>query len=131
MFYQNFINIKNDFLLDDTVYANSLDVFKKLRPSDTLTTGVYSRKTKLPFELSEKILIECVNQGLLNIIVLVPCSEDDEHPPVTFNSLREFSKASLSMDKKCSYCDSDLAFNEARVAFRRSDKIVPVEVQKS
>lgn len=131
MFYQNFDNIKSEFLLDDQVYDQSLELFKKLKPSDTLTTGVYSRRTRLPFELAEKVLIECVNKGILQIQILVTCKEYlKEHNVYTFNSLREFSEAYNNKNVlKCPYCSGSFDFENPLVIFRRPDKPYPIKVR--
>ncbi|MDA5107866.1 hypothetical protein O3V59_05815 [Brevibacillus thermoruber] len=129
MFYQNFINIKQQLSLSDTVYEASQEVFKHLKPSDTLTTGVYARKTRLPFEFAEQVLIECVNQGVLDILIIVPC-HDPHHPPLEFGSIKEFTKASMRKESIiCPYCEEKYEFDKAYVAFRRPDVKFPVKVQ--
>ncbi len=122
MFYQNFINIKQQLSLSDAVFETSQEVFKRLKPSDTLTTGVYARKTTLPFDFAEQVLVECVNQGILSVLIIVPC-EDDEHPPLLFNSFKEFIEATMRQKPHiCPYCDQEsFNFENPVVAFRRPD----------
>ncbi|MGG0794520.1 hypothetical protein ABE137_11005 [Brevibacillus laterosporus] len=120
MYYQNFINIKQELLLSDSVYKKSQDVFKRLKPFDTLTTGVFSRKTDLSFEMAERVLVECVNKGVLSIVIVVPCSKDAEHPPLVLNSLKEFTTyVSNRRSSLCTCCESEYDYDNARIAFKR------------
>ncbi|WP_281998500.1 hypothetical protein [Priestia flexa] len=125
MYYQNFENIKTECLIDDKVSAIALQIFQRLKPSDILTTGVFSRKTGLDFDTAEQVLIKCVNYGILDVIFYVPCSEDDDHPPLEFYSLKEYIEASKNKDfYKCPFCDdNNFDFTQAVVAFRRPKKV--------
>ncbi|MBO3767598.1 hypothetical protein MOB14_05970 [Bacillus spizizenii] len=125
MSYPNLENIKDEFSLDDSILKRAEDVLIHLKTSDTLTTGVFSRKTNLSFDLSQNILISLVNNGTLDVVIYVPCSEDEEdHPYLIFTSLKDFLKASLRQDKyNCKFCECKYEFEQAIVAFKKPKKL--------
>jgi hypothetical protein len=125
MFYQNLDNIKTEFLIDEKTVGIASDIFQRLRPSDTLTTGVFSRKTGMNFSVSESFLLRCVELGVLDIKVYVPCKEEpEEHPPMEFDSLKDYTKAYINkeLEYTCPYCLSAYDFNQAVIAFKRPPK---------
>ncbi|ETB72601.1 hypothetical protein A943_04190 [Bacillus sp. CPSM8] len=124
MSYLSLESIKAEFKLDDSKLNKAKDVLNHLRPSDTLTTGVFARKTDLTFEKSQDILISMVNKGLLDVVIYVPCSEDEEdHPYLIFTSLKDYFKASFKENEhNCSFCECHYDFHKAIVAFKRPKK---------
>jgi hypothetical protein len=124
MFYQNLDNIKTELLIDEATVQRADGIFLKLKPSDTLTTGVFSRKTGLSFDQSETFLIKCVEFRILDIQILVFCEEDpEEHRPLVFNSLNEFRKAYVESELyECPFCGGEYNFNDAVIAFKRPSK---------
>ncbi|PGT49815.1 hypothetical protein COD13_29030 [Priestia megaterium] len=133
MFYQSLDNIKTEFLIDDKTIGIVLAIFQKLRRSDTLTTGVFSRKTGLEFSVAESFLMRCVEMGILDIIILVPCKDEPEdHPPVIFNSLKDYTKAYINKKSEynCSYCSGPYDFDQALTAFKKPSRNRKMGIQK-
>ncbi len=87
-----------------------------LRPSDVITKTKLSIGSQLDVQSAEQVLIELVNEGILQMIFAVGCTNDEEQHVTFFEDAESFYK---SQKDHCVYCDSKLDYKNVRVGFKR------------
>lgn len=90
-----------------------------LRPNDVLTKVRFAREINLTEELALEILVSLVNCGVLSVVIVVPCLNEEGAHSTWFYSFDEYYQA--SRDLSCKYCDELLDFQKAKVAFRKGE----------
>ncbi len=90
-----------------------------LRPSDVLTTNKLARDIDLTLELAESLLADLVNEGMLNVILVASCINEDYSHSQMFFSFEEFYSAKSNM--KCPDCGESMDFKNVKIGFRRGN----------
>lgn len=108
------------FKLPDSVLKGVTSELLALRPSDVITKSRLASKGNLDIKSAERILVELVNDGILDMIFAVECKGDDgERHTVLFENVEDLSEA---FKKKCPSCEADMDFDNIRVGFKRKNK---------
>lgn len=87
-----------------------------LRPSDVITKTKLATGSQLDVKSAEQVLIELVNEGILQMIFAVNCSNEDEQHVLLFENVESLYQ---SQNKHCPYCESLMDFKNVRVGFKR------------
>lgn len=90
-----------------------------LRKSDILTTNKLARNTSIEFEFARNLLADLVNEGILNVIIVVGCMNETYTHYKTFNSFEEYYDSNLST--LCDECGEPLDFHQAKIGFKRGN----------
>lgn len=90
-----------------------------LRPSDIMTTSLLARKVKLDIDFAETLLADMVNEGILDVVIAVGCTNEDYSHPHLFYSFDEFYRAPKSL--KCKECGEPIDFINVKIGFRRGN----------
>jgi hypothetical protein len=90
-----------------------------LRKSDILTTNKLVRNVSIEFEFARNLLADLVNEGLLEVIIVVGCENEDYPHFKIFHSFEEYYGSNDSTE--CDECGSPLDFRHAKIGFKRGN----------
>ncbi len=90
-----------------------------LRPNDVITTNIMAIKVNLTYDFAELLLADLTNEGLLNVLLVVSCINEDYNHPYFFNSFDDFYKANSKM--KCPICGDVFDFKNVKIGFKRGN----------
>ncbi|KIV55075.1 hypothetical protein AM501_03450 [Aneurinibacillus migulanus] len=82
-----------------------------------MTKNRLARGTKLNVESAQIILTDLVNEGILDIVILVLCTNEEYSHPHWFYSLDDYYSA--PRDMVCKECGAPLDFQNAKVGFQK------------
>jgi hypothetical protein len=84
-----------------------------------LTSNKLARDVSIDFEFAQSLLSELVNEGILYVIIVVGCSNEDYSHPYFFYSFEDYYNSDINME--CSECGALLDFTNAKIGFRRGN----------
>jgi hypothetical protein len=96
------------------------DQLNLLMPNQSVSPRSLARKTKVPYEIVKKILMELSFRNLVDVQFIIQCDNDDSDMihAFTFNSESELLDYLRSPNNdKCSHCESKMQNSKIRVAF--------------
>ncbi|WP_197483548.1 hypothetical protein [Paenibacillus elgii] len=102
-----------------------------LRPDDTVSASFLSRKTDIPEELIESILLELAYKSIFTIIYIVFCKHYDKElvHAFEFTTKKELKEFLFSAGTQCPECQSALNTDDIRVAFMKKGSYTKVGEQ--
>ncbi|PKQ89357.1 hypothetical protein CXK86_20110 [Paenibacillus sp. BGI2013] len=89
-----------------------------MRPSEILTKHTLARKSLLEVELAESILVSLVNEGVLGVVIVLECSNEDGHHQIILHSFEEYYL--YDSNYGCQECEHPMS-STAKVGFRKGD----------
>ncbi|MFS8210845.1 hypothetical protein [Paenibacillus sp. S29] len=75
----------------------------------------------MDIELAEKILMSLVNEGILDVVIVLECSNEESPHQVVLFSLTEYYQ--YDTRNNCSECGEKIKFKEAKVGFRKGGRL--------
>ena len=89
-----------------------------LRPSDIITSYRLARNVSIEYSLAQDLLVDLVNEGILSVVIVVGCVNDEYSHSQFFYSFDDYYAANGRM---CKECEQPLDFNKAKIGFRRGN----------
>jgi hypothetical protein len=90
-----------------------------LRQSDILTTNKLARDVELDLGFAETLVADLVNEGILGVVIVVGCKNDEYSHPLFFYSFEEYYNASQYLI--CDECGQPIDFKNAKIGFTRGN----------
>lgn len=99
-------------------------MMSSLRPSDVITKHKLSRESNLDIDTAESLLIDLFNEGILQVVIVVECSNEEYSHHILLYSFDEYYN--YERDGKCPECGAALEFKKAKVGFRKGHEAIVV-----